>query len=196
MVIRILMVGALFVVAGCGLDATAGSEPRHEPSSTASGTVSPEPPGRTTAATSTTPGASSGARPTGKPGAVTVTTTRSSYRPGEVINVSVVNRGDQSVYSEDQKTDCSIVVLERLTGERWETVTGCGAERAPRVVEVRPGATHTVRIDPTSTNFQGGGGGPTVRAGTYRIGFTYRMAAGPQGVEPERVRSPAFMIQG
>jgi hypothetical protein len=198
MVIRILMAGALFVVAGCGLDATAGSEPRHEPSSITSGTVSPEPPGatgKTTAATSATPGAS-GSRPTGKPGAVTVTTALSSYRSSEVIVVRVVNRGDQSIYSEDQKTDCSIVVLERLTGERWGAVTSCGAERAPRVVELRPGATHTVRIDPTSTNFQGGVGSPTVRAGTYRILFTYRLAAGPEGVEPERVTSPAFMIQG
>jgi hypothetical protein len=200
MVIRVLMVAALLVVAGCGsADEAAAPQAQHEPpSSTTSGTVSPEPPrtaGGTAAAPSTKPSPVSGAKPAGKPGAVTVATTLNSYREGEVITVTVANGRDQSIYSEDQKTDCSIVSLEHLAGDRWETVTGCGAERAPLIVELRRGATHSVRIDPTSTNFQGGDGSPAARAGTYRIVFTYRLAAGPEGVEPERVVSPTFRIE-
>jgi hypothetical protein len=142
--------------------------------------------------------ADQGAAPAGgEPGKgrVTVATTLSSYRAGQLIVAEVANHGDQSIFSENQKADCSIVNLERLTGRGWEVVTGCGAEQAPLIVEIQGGTTHTARIDPASANLQSSDGSQGARPGTYRIVFTYRMAAGPEGVEPARVVSPTFSIE-
>ena len=116
--------------------------------------------------------------------------------PGQTIAVTVTNRLDRTIYTEDMKTDCSIVVLELLIGDSWEPLIACGMERKPLVVAIKPGETRTVWIDPRSTNFGVAPGGVDLGfgVGVHRIRFSYRLETEPEGDEPFKVYSPSFQI--
>jgi hypothetical protein len=120
-----------------------------------------------------------------QPDAVTVTVQSDRDQGRLLITVTVANGLDRSIFTEDMKTACSIVHLERLVNDRWERIGDCLAERAAAVVEIGAGGDEMVTID-------AGHAGAT--AGTYRAVVTYRLAGGPEGEEPERAESAAFEL--
>ena len=132
------------------------------------------------------------------PGKVSVLLDAPSFREGEKIWVTVANGRRQTIYSEDSKTDCSIVILERLAGKIWEPVLGCAVGRAPIVVAIGPGRGRVVTIDPFSFHLRLGTpdtSKPVLRAGTYRIRYAYRLGPGPEFEEPYTAFSPTFQIR-
>jgi len=119
-----------------------------------------------------------------------VTADATGHQPGTVIVVTVVNGGARVVFTEDQKTDCSIVMLERWDGGGWISLSNCGAERAPRVVAIGPAERSRVVIDTGSSNFVE----QSARPGRYRVVFGFRYERVPEGTEPERAVSRTFAI--
>ncbi len=133
-----------------------------------------------------------------EPGKVSVLLAAPSPREGEKIRATVANGRTQTIYSEDSKTDCSIVILERLAGKTWEPVLGCAVGRAPIVVAIGPSRGRVVTIDPFSFHLRLGTpdtSKPVLRAGTYRIRYAYRLGPGPEFEEPYTAFSPTFQIR-
>lgn len=130
-------------------------------------------------------------RSAGESGAVAVVPASSTFGEGEDIELTVRNDSSQTVFVEDMKTDCSIVTLEKSVEGEWATVWGCGMERLPQVVAIEPGGREAVVIRPSSNFIVGE---PGLRAGSYRARFSYRLARGPEGEEPEVAYSPEFSI--
>jgi hypothetical protein len=129
-------------------------------------------------------------------GKVSVTVTPPVIAERAAISVRIANGLAAVVYTEDSKTDCSIVFLERRDGEAWTRVGGCGLERLPAVVAIGARRVRTARIDPTSFHLGVPEGfPPAIGPGVYRIRFTFRRTPEPLGIEPEAVLSDPFRIE-
>jgi len=128
-------------------------------------------------------------------GKVTVASSAPVAAAGAALSIRVGNGLESAVYTEDSKTDCSIVVLERKDGETWTRIAGCAVERPPAVVALGPGRVRDARIDPSSVHLGGNGGSPAFGAGLYRIRFSFRTRPEPAGIEPETVFSDPFRIE-
>lgn len=162
--------------------------------------ISPAPPsGGFSPATPVTPQAADLGMPVKtEPGKVSVLLGAPSFREGEKIRATVANGRRQTIYSEDSKTDCSIVILERWAGKSWQPILGCAVGRAPIVVAIGPGRGRVVTIDPFSFHLRMGTpdtSKPVLRAGTYRIKYAYRLGPGPEFEEPYTGFSPTFHIR-
>ncbi|WP_203911323.1 hypothetical protein [Rhizocola hellebori] len=121
---------------------------------------------------------------------VSVKVNASQYGIGAVIGVTVVNAGSQPVFTEDQKADCTVVILYRRSGSGWTAVSPCGSERAARTVSLGSGEALEASIDTMSTNFAE----QPVEPGEYRVTFGFRWQAGPEAGEAARVESSVFTI--
>lgn len=114
------------------------------------------------------------------------------------LTATVVNGLQQTIYAQDEKTDCSILVLEQSDGTTWQPISGCGLRRLAMVVPLAPGGSQSVAIDPLSFHL----GVPPGRtraafgAGTYRLRLSYALdpATGPGSPEPETAYSDVFSI--
>jgi hypothetical protein len=129
-----------------------------------------------------------------KAGRVAVTPAKPEFSLGTPVSATVSNGLNKAIYTEDQKTACSIAVLERLAGDSWEPIVGCGYERAPSIVRVAPGEVIKVEIDPRSTHF-GGTGDPAFGEGKYRLVFAWRTERGPEGHTTDQVTSQEFRVK-
>jgi hypothetical protein len=129
------------------------------------------------------------------PGQVTVELAKTSFREGERVQAIVANGLDQPVYTENQKSDCTIVKLERLKDGLWEWISGCAfMERLPSVVEIGPGEVVEVTINPHRQQ-PGPIGAPLRLAfgeGTYRVALLYWPAINRE--KETTVTSPEFAI--
>lgn len=129
---------------------------------------------------------------------VTVSLEARTLDVGRPIRAAVRNGLAQTIYTEDGKSDCSIVVLERRSGPSWIPIPGCALGRAPRRVALASGETRVVVLDPASLHFRAGATSspvpPAIGPGVYRIRFGYRLTPGPEGEETRRVYSETFEI--
>jgi hypothetical protein len=121
---------------------------------------------------------------------VSVKVDASQYRTGAVIGVTVVNLSSQAVFTEDQKADCTVVILSRRSGSGWTSISPCGSERAARTVSIGPGEAHQASIDLASANFAEQPAG----SGEFRVAFSFRRQATPEAGEDGRVESATFAI--
>lgn len=130
------------------------------------------------------------------PGQVRVLLDAAAYTEGNVLSVTITNGLDVTIYADDEKTDCSIVVLDRQTGSRWEPLLACGLGRTPVALPIGPGRARTAEINPRSTNFGIAPGSATLGfgAGTYRVTFTYRLDPARGAHEPYSVSLAPFEI--
>ncbi|HTD48924.1 MAG TPA: hypothetical protein VK881_16790 [bacterium] len=120
-----------------------------------------------------------------QPGKVSIVLSAPVFKEGDVIRAVIANGLERTLYTEDEKTDCSIVFLERSGADTWHPVPGCALGRAPLVVAIGPGRGRAVTINPFSFHLRMGmptSTKPAVGAGTYRIRFVYRvgLAGGSQ----------------
>jgi DNA-binding NarL/FixJ family response regulator len=134
--------------------------------------------------------------PTPAAGRVEVRAGATAFPAGAVVAFSVANGLASSVYTEDEKSGCAIVVIERERDDGWEPILGCNLERLAALVEIPPGKVHTGTIDPRSTHFDvaTSGSRAVFGPGNYRLRFGYRPERGPEGEEPSVVYSPTFRI--
>ncbi len=134
-----------------------------------------------------------------QPGKVTITLSVPAYREGDVIRAMIANGSPQTIFADDEKTDCSIAILDRWERNGWHAILGCMMGRAPMVVAIGRGMGRTVIINPRSVHLLNGAppgaSKGALRAGTYRITFRYRTAAGPEAEEPFSVQSQTFGIR-
>lgn len=131
-----------------------------------------------------------------KPGEVTITVIVSAFANGELITATIANGLDETIYTTDTKSDCSIAILEVLEGDDWVTLIGCGMERSPIVWAIGSGRSRTVILNPFSTHFGSalGDSQPAIGEGTYRIVYTYRLEPGREGEESLSAISDIFEI--
>ena len=178
-------IGVVMAVAACagdrGSGVTGGSVP-------AGGSGSAE----TTSVTAEPTGVSA---PALVKGDVVVKLDAGGYRVGTVIHVTVSNGMDRPVYSEDFKTACSIVTLQRHDSGGWSDITGCALGRPTVTVTVEPGSAERIELDPASFHLAHGSGRPAFGAGTYRVAFTYRLERAVAGDAPLAAYSPEFAIR-
>lgn len=127
-------------------------------------------------------------------GNVAVASTAAEYAVGQPIVATVANGTTRPIYTEDSKTDCSIVTLERRTESGWEVIAGCRFGRPPLIVEIKPGQRVTVKIDPKSVHLSSGGH-LGFGAGTYRFRFAYSFVRLLGRVEAVVRFSPEFQIR-
>jgi hypothetical protein len=116
-----------------------------------------------------------------QPGKVTITLSAPRYARGSVISAVIANGLDRTVYAQDSKSDCSIVLIERLDGGTWQPIPGCNLRLPPVAVAIGSDRGRTVSIDPSSGGFAAelGPSGVPLEAGTYRLTFTY-------GLDPQQ----------
>jgi hypothetical protein len=183
----LLVLGVLTAMSGCGAE-------------TGSGGSAPASGGGSGSATSVDPTASTPTptpEPSGVPapiveGEVTVVLDTDGYAMGQKIRVTVHNGNDRPAYTEDFKTACSIVILQRKDNGGWADITGCALGRPTMTVTIQPGSTDPIELDPASFHLKSG---PAVTAGTYRVKFTYRTEPEITGADPFTAYSPEFPVR-
>jgi uncharacterized cupredoxin-like copper-binding protein len=79
---------------------------------------------------------------------VTLTTDRSTYKPGDSVRVTIGNGRGVSIYAIVSKGNCSILIIHAKTAAGWQpfNATPCSAQGDPQTVEVKPGSATTVTI--------------------------------------------------
>jgi hypothetical protein len=143
-----------------------------------------------------TPSTDLGERVAVERGRVVIRLARSEFRAGDRIGLTVANGLDRTIYSDDFKTECSIVTLERQVASRWDPITGCALGRPTMTVAIGSGRGRTITIDPRSMHLQKAAAGAPLAfgAGTYRITFRYRFS--PQmGAGEQTVSSATFQVR-
>jgi hypothetical protein len=183
----LLMLGVLTTMSGCGAE-------------TGSGGSAPASGGGSGSATSVDPTASTPApppEPSGIPapivaGEVTLTLDAGGYTVGQKIRVTVHNGNDRPAYTEDFKTACSILFLQRKGNGGWTDITGCALGRPTMTVKLEPGSTDPIELDPSSFHLRSG---PAVTAGSYRVKLTYRTEPESTGTDPFTAYSPEFPVR-
>ena len=127
-------------------------------------------------------------------GEVTVTVDPQEYEKGQVIIATITNGLEQTIYAEDMKTGCTLVVLELQNGDDWESLRTCAMELLPFVFAIDPGMGRTVIIDPRSDMFGLAPGELGFGPGNYRINFFYRFDPAKEGDEPYSSVSSEFLV--
>jgi len=132
--------------------------------------------------------ASSPSAPPSRDG-VSVKLNASNYRTGQRIDVAVANGSSKTVYTDDFKTECTIVTLQRHDGGSWTDILGCRLGRPTMTISIAPGGSRTVSLEPTSFHLDG-----SVGPGTYRIKFGYRLTNEVGGDDPLVAYSAEFRV--
>lgn len=179
---------ALAAVTGCG----GASDPTAEASGAAT-------------VTTVDPATTASAQPPGQPssgtpvpvtaGKVDVRLSKTSYRIGEAVQATVGNGSDKPIHTEDFKTDCSIVTLQRLDSGTWKDIEGCVLGRPTATITIGTGLGQTVTINPNSVHLRDGGNRIGFAEGTYRVKFSHRLDHDTSGKEPLVVYSPEFTVR-
>jgi hypothetical protein len=115
-------------------------------------------------------------------------------RDGRITAV-ITNGLDRTVYTEDSKSDCSILLLQRLEGGSWIDVPACAERRPPLVVAVGASHARTISINPRSVNFAAvsGSSEPALEPGIYRLKLSYSFTR-QEGEEQMAVYSQRFRV--
>jgi hypothetical protein len=191
----LLGLAVLAAMSGCGADGGVGAEGspggesgKAEATSVTGGPIS--------VSSASPPGSVSGSRPPAgiAKGEVLVAVDADHYAVGGVIHVSVTNKTDRPIYTEDFKTVCSIVILQRRDGNAWTDILGCRLGRPTVTVEIGPELGKTADLDPASFHLQARGG-PAFGVGDYRVKFTYRNDPALGGEDPFAVYSAEFAVR-
>jgi hypothetical protein len=170
---------ALLALAACQAPSQTGAGSAGTPTSGPTGTATSVP---TTGSTPT------GSTPT--PGAVTLILSKSSYKPGEAIEVTIKNGLSTTIFAIGQHTDCMFVQLERLDNGVWKAEGSCRLVPPTRLVSLAPGSS-TPQVLAPGTGLNATGPWP---AGTYRIAFQYEVAGAGTSGQQTLVYSANFVI--
>ncbi|HET8684312.1 MAG TPA: hypothetical protein VFM54_20910 [Micromonosporaceae bacterium] len=126
---------------------------------------------------------------------VIVIVSAARYTPGAPISMVVVNGLDRTVFTNDSKSDCSIITLQRLDDAIWQDVPGCAQQRPPAIVAIGPAHHRAMTLHPASSNFRlTADFEPALRPGTYRAKFTYRFTPDQNNDDSLTALSDPFVI--
>jgi hypothetical protein len=130
--------------------------------------ITPAPQRSVTPPTSATPAT------TATSGPVTLALGKPQYAPADTIVVTIHNSLATPIFARDERSDCTLVDLERWVNGSWQAVAPCvNMQPVPRVVQLASGAALTQQLTPGQSDFSG----DAWPAGTYRIAFAYVTSA-------------------
>lgn len=105
---------------------------------------------------------------------VIVTVEKQQYAPTGTIVASIHNGLATPIYTRDERSDCTVVNLERWVNNSWHVQAPCvNMQPAPRVVELAPKTVLTQQLAPGLSDSTEG----SWPAGKYRISFAYVTSA-------------------
>jgi hypothetical protein len=110
------------------------------------------------------------------PGQVTVAVDKQRYGPSETIVVTITNGLSTGILAADHQSNCTTVVLERLSGGTWQAQNPCPLKSPTRLIPFGAGTATQQQLRP-----QGQGTAPGWSPGTYRVAFTYMLSASGAG---------------
>ena len=144
---------AALMLAGCG--ASVAPSPRASDATTTTTTRS------TPTAGLSTPGSSAPATAD-----VTITTDNHAYQPEDGIEVTVTNHLSKPIFTSGGKVNCTIVEAQMKTTQGWQkaAIAPCGDGDTSAIIQVAPGATRAVTLDPAGAFFL---------PGTYRLALSF-----------------------
>lgn len=118
------------------------------------------------------------------------------YQFGAIITGTVSNGLSQSIFTEDEQTDCSIALLEQWDGATWQPRRGCALRRLALAVVIDAGASASVSIDPRSPHLSMSLDAPPIAIGPgrYRLTFTYRLSRESAPESDATVSSACFEV--
>ena len=150
-----------------------------------SGALTPTPKSRVTPHTSATPAT------TATSGPVAVAVDEPQYTPADTIVVRIHNGLATPIFARDERSDCTLVDLERWVNGSWQVVAPCVNMRpAPHFVQLAPGAALTQQLAPGQSDSSG----DAWPAGTYRIAFAYVTSADQPFGQSTVVYSASFAV--
>lgn len=98
------------------------------------------------------------------PGPVRLVLGQTQFHPGDLVMVTVENGLSHSITTEDHRSNCTVIQLQKLVDSSWQPVDKCNALTRTRLVEVAAGGSLQQRVGiPTGSD----------AAGTYRMMLTY-----------------------
>lgn len=121
---------------------------------------------------SQTPGTSAGSGAVSS-GQVTVTTGKPQYAPTNTVDVTIANGLSSGILAADHQSDCTVLVIEHLSGQTWQPQNPCLLKSPTRLIPFGAGTSTQQTLQPPSG--QTTAGWPT---GSYRISLTYRQTPG------------------
>jgi hypothetical protein len=123
-------------------------------------------------------------------GQVRVVVEGDQHGPCETLYVWAGNGLNQSIYTTDHHSDCTVVTLQRQVGADWQPVAACLLATPTRSVEIASMQASFVQLAPGASGTQERGW----MAGTYRIAFGYHTGQLVGATPDTLVYSPAFTI--
>lgn len=126
-------------------------------------------------------------------GAVTISTDRTTYTPGDTMSVTVHNTLATPIYALDTLASCSILSLDYQVNGAWQTsqVAQCPLKRRAQLVKIDAGATYTAHI----TAGYPGWNQLTFPKGSYRLALLYTTTASAMPTEANGVTVTSATIQ-
>ena len=175
--IRLLTWG---IVAALVLSLSACHVARHP-----AGAITPTPRTSATPPTSATPATTATAGP------VTLALGKPQYAPADTIVVTVHNDLATPIFARDERSDCTLVDLERWVNGSWQIEAPCvNMVPRPTIIQLAPGAVLTQQLAPGQSDSSGG----AWSAGTYRIAFAYVTSADQPFGQSKVVYSAGYTI--
>jgi hypothetical protein len=112
-----------------------------------------------------------------------------SYLSKELIVATITNGSEKSIQAYDLKSFCTIVELQREVNGRWVNTGECLLARVPQPVNIGPGESLKVELQPNSET-------PGLNVpGVYRLALTFRAIEDDQPASDYLVAvSPLFRI--
>ncbi|HEY7780557.1 MAG TPA: hypothetical protein VIC85_10140 [Ktedonobacterales bacterium] len=120
-------------------------------------------------------------------GPVTVAVDRSQYTTADTIVVTINNTTGTTLYAAGERTQCTVVTLQWLSGDTWQQEYPCAMSVAAHSAPIAPG-TSIVRLSPNQ-----GGYGPW-EAGVCRIVLAYGQHPGVPLNQNTLVYSGTFTV--
>ncbi len=107
-------------------------------------------------------------------GPVTITTNLAMYATSDAIGVTVTNNSKSDYYTQDGKSACTIVQLERYdtTAGKWILVDLCNASQATQVLVIAQSSSVPYTLAPPSTTDLN-----AWQPGSYRVLVSYSIQA-------------------
>lgn len=107
-----------------------------------------------------------------------------SYSPGSVVSILIKNQGQQPIFFADHRTNCTVLLVERLVGSSWQALAPCRLMIATRVHSLQAGATLEVKLS-TSNQWP---------AGRYHARLDYGIGSQTGLSTPTAVYSSEFLL--
>ena len=120
---------------------------------------------------------------------ISVITDKESYRVQEEIVVTIENGLDTPITSQDQRTYCSIIILEQQLAAGWQPVNNCTANAPGQEVTIHPDSVATVTLIPNQLS------DGIITSGTYRATLLYTTGPSFRPAQTSTASSAEFLVR-